>query len=80
MQLHKSETKGKTPLTYIVPGGAPGSGVVINSEKQGLSSVGGGIQGTNPVNSYSSYSSNNQKQQQRRRLLFEYGMEKKMQN
>jgi hypothetical protein len=56
--LHKSETKGKTPLTYIVPGGAPGSGVVINPDKQALSSVGAGIQGTNP-NSYSSYSSNN---------------------
>jgi len=55
--LHKSETKGKTPLTYIVPGGAPGSGVVINSEKQALSTV--GINGNNPVNSYSSYSSNN---------------------
>jgi hypothetical protein len=35
-QLHKSETKGKTPLTYIVPGGAPGSGVVINPDKQAL--------------------------------------------
>ena len=30
--------------------------------------------------SYSTYSSNNHKQQQRRKLLFEYGLEKKLQS
>jgi hypothetical protein len=40
------------------------------------------LNSTNQVGSgsYSTYSSNNQKQQQRRKLLFEYSLEKKLQS